>query len=482
MNNLSVDKLQGNRALRCAATKILFILTIFVFLPFGISAGLIDESNAQQAPAPSNGIPSPSIATSLPSNGDWDGARAALAQRGIAYGIDYIGEVLGNASGGRRQGTIYEGRLEGVLEADLEKLMGLHGLTFHGNAYQIHGSGLSREDLGNLLAVSSIEALTSTRLYELWLEQKFGSKLSIRAGQLAADSEFQISTNGANFVNGAFGWPAIVSSDLPSGGPAYPFATPGIRAKFDPTDRISFLIGLFDGDPAGPGTDDPQRRNRNGTNFRLNDDPFLIGEAQYKYNQDKNSAGLAGTVKFGAWNHFGDFHDLRFDTVGLSLANPSSTGIAAKLGGNYGFYGIVDQQIYRLPGASSDKGINVFARLAGSPEDRNLIDFYTDGGFVFNGFVPGRPGDSFGFGFAYASISDSARGLDEDTNLFAASPLPVRNYEAAAEVYYKAEIVPGFVIQPDFQYIWRPGGNVAGANGAPLGDAAIGGVRVSINY
>ena len=46
--------------------------------------------------------------------------------------------------------------------------------------------------IGNLLQVSSIEALPTTRLYELWLEQKlFNEKFSIRVGQMAADTEFQ---------------------------------------------------------------------------------------------------------------------------------------------------------------------------------------------------------------------------------------------------------------------------------------------------
>ena len=38
--------------------------------------------------------------------------------------------------------------------------------------------------------MSGIEAQSTTRLYEIWLEQKWGTKLALRAGQLAADTEF----------------------------------------------------------------------------------------------------------------------------------------------------------------------------------------------------------------------------------------------------------------------------------------------------
>ncbi len=36
----------------------------------------------------------------------------------------------------------------------------------------------------------------------------------------------------------------------------------------------------------------------------------------------------------------------------------------------------------------------------------------------------------------------------------------ILDYEALLEVSYTAQIVPGFTIQPDFQYFWNPGGHV----------------------
>ncbi|MGH8711588.1 MAG: carbohydrate porin, partial [Burkholderiales bacterium] len=37
---------------------------------------------------------------------------------------------------------------------------------------------------------------------------------------------------------------------------------------------------------------------------------------------------------------------------------------------------------------------------------------------------------------------------------------PVRTYELALEVTYQAQIGPSWIVQPDFQYIFRPGGGV----------------------
>lgn len=450
-----------------------------------------DQPGAQPPPA--------SIASSLGPLGDPGGTRSVLEKAGIAYSLTYIGEGLGNATGGFKQGGIYQGRLDFQLDADLDKLSGWKGATFHTNFYQIHGRGLSRYYVGNLLTTSGIEALPSTRLYELWLEQSLlDGKAALRVGQLAADTEFLLSQYAALFVNATFGWPAITAVDLPSGGPAYPLATPGARLKLTPTKEFTLLAALFNGDPAGPGPEDPQKRNRHGLEFRLGDPPLLITEGQYAYNQAKDASGLPGTIKIGGWHHFGRFDDQRFGAEGASLADPGASGLAGRLRGNSGLYAVVDQMIYRER-ADADQGLGAFARISGSPSDRNLISFYADGGLTYKGLIPGRKDDTFGVSFGYAQISESVRGfdrdartfgflsgLDPDTGLYAGSRLPaVRSSEALIEVTYQAQIIPGWTVQPDFQYVIRPGGNVPNPRDPDEGsikNAAIFGLRTTLRY
>ena len=120
---------------------------------------------------------------------------------------------------------------------------------------EIYGRGLSANNVGNLLTVSSIEATASTRLDDLFLEQGlFGGAAWIRVGQFGADEEFMISQYGALFVNSTFGWPGLPSTDLPSGGgPAYPLAATGVRLKAHAGDQWTLLAAVFDGSPAGTG-------------------------------------------------------------------------------------------------------------------------------------------------------------------------------------------------------------------------------------
>ncbi|ADP72448.1 Carbohydrate-selective porin OprB [Rhodomicrobium vannielii ATCC 17100] len=447
---------------------------------------LIPALNATPALADEkDGLPEQSIATSLDGGPDKD-ARAALAAKGVTYGINYIGEVWTN-SGGREDVTTYLGRLEILVDADLEKLWGPKGLTFHVNGYQIHGAGLEKYLGYPLDFISSIEALPSSRLFELWLEQKFGERVSVRAGQLAVDSEFMTSETAGKFLNSSFGWPAIWSTDLPNGGNAYPLATPGARVKVEMTDKLTFLGAIYNGNPAG--CLDGQRCNRNGIDFRTQDPPFVIEEVQYKYNQrakgvekDGGNKGkenastdllsLPGIIKFGAWQHFDNFRDVYSGTLIDADINVSPRGFW----GNYGFYALVDQQIYRLAN-DPENGVFVFTRIAAAPSERNIVSFYIDGGVFFRGFVPGRSEDTFGAAQTYVQVSGDASDADRYIADYTDPSYRVRNFEAVAEVFYKFQIAPGFAVQPDLQYMWNPGGGIAENK-----DAVYGGVRVSIAY
>jgi porin len=187
--------------------------------------------------------------------------------------------------------------------------------------------------------VSGIEAPPSTRLFNLWVEQKIGGDVNLRLGQFSAAQEFLVSQTAAFFVNATFGWPMLPAQDLPSGGPSYPEATPGVRMTLTPTDQLTLRAAIFNGDPAGPGSGNPVDRDPYGLAFRLRDPPLLIAEVAYAWNQDKSSLQgnphqegsvrpatraqtqeLPGTIKFGASMHTGQFADQRFDSLGGLLA------------------------------------------------------------------------------------------------------------------------------------------------------------------
>lgn len=405
-------------------------------------------------------------------------------KQGVKFAATYIGEVLGNTTGGLQQGAIYEGRLNLAVDADLQKLMGWQQLSFHANMFQIHGGGLSRDNLQNFMVVSGVEALPSTRLYEIWFEQKWGhDQVSLKAGQLAADSEFFTTQYSNVFTNASLGWPAIFGINMPSGGPSPPLAALGARLRVNVTENLTVLGAVFNGDSAGPGPDDPQLRNPSGTNFRINDPALVFGEVQYAWNNKKGDPRLSGALKLGFWQHFGNFPDDHFAVNGSTLAGAS--GVPADLAGNYGIYGVLEQELYH-PADSDDRGVGIFARASTSPSDRNLIDLYVDAGLQITGLDPQRQHDRFGIAVGYAHVSSRARDLDADFRAMNGSGWPIRSSEKLLTAVYQYELRSGWTLQPNFQYIVRPGGGatnpLGNMPGIALKDAAVFGLRTTVKF
>ncbi len=267
---------------------------------------------------------------------DTGGLRSKLEQEGVRLTFSYYGDAFANPAGGVKQGLGYDGRFGTIIDANLEKLIGWSGATFHASIHQIHGTQFSAANLGNLMLVSGVEAPTSTRLFNLWIEQQLTNRVNLRVGQFTAAQEFLVSDNADLFVNSTFGWPVLTAMDLPSGGPNYPEATPGARLQIAASDQLTLRAAIFDGNPAGPGIGDPVGRDPYGMAFRVNDPPFFIVEMEYAYGQagprtaaiDPNQEGqstsrgcgrvsgsmLPGTMILGAWVNAGSFADQRFNT------------------------------------------------------------------------------------------------------------------------------------------------------------------------
>src|SRR5882724_13116617 len=177
-----------------------------------------------------------------------------LANKGLNFGATYIGDNIGNVSGGVSRGAIHLGRFDFSVDADLEKLFGWTGGRFYANTYEIYGRGLTRNYIHNLATISETEALPDLRLYTAYIEQSLrNGAVNIRVGQQAADVEFFDSQTDDLFINATFGWPAIKATNLPAGGPSPPIAAMGIRVKAALTEQVTAFAAIFNGNPARPG-------------------------------------------------------------------------------------------------------------------------------------------------------------------------------------------------------------------------------------
>jgi porin len=375
---------------------------------------------------------------------------------------------------------------------DTQRAFGWYGGTLNVSGLQMHGSNLSASNLGTLQTASGIEGDRATRLWELWYQQKFldEDRADIKIGQQSLDQEFMVSQNASYFVNTMFGWPMLPSADLPGGGPAYPLSAPGVRLRLRPWDPVTLLAGLFNGSPTANPNGDPQKTNPSGTGFPLNGGALYIAEVQYSYpslgtmvSPDEGEP-LARLYKLGVWYNTERFADQRFDTDGLSLANPASNGSPASHRGDYAIYAVADQMLWR-DAEEADHNLNLFLRAMGTPlADRNLVTFSLNAGLTLHEPFVHRDDDTFGLGMGYASVSSVASALTQDTAFYSGTAYPVRGGETYVEATYQYAVTPWLQVQPDAQYVFHPGGGVPNPNapGSRIRDELVLGLRTNILF
>ena len=412
--------------------------------------------------------------------GNMGGLRTMLGDYGMTLALQDTETLLGNVSGGLKQGATMQGVTTATLQIDTQKAFGLPGGTFNVSALQIHGQSLSPDYLDDLQTASGTEAEDATRLWELWYDQSFANgAFDIKLGQQSIDQEFMVSKYSALFVNTMAGWPTVPSYDLYAGGPAYPLSSLGIRGLMRAASNLTILAGVFDDNPPGGAfADDPQSADDGGVGFNLNTGALFIAEAQLHI----NVAGLPGSYKLGFWYDTGSFPDQAVDNQDLSLAAPDSDGIPEMHKDNYSAYAVIDQTIWQPSGSA--RSLNVFARLMGAPADQNLISFSANGGLTLTDPLPGRPNDSAGIDLGIAKVSSRAADLDRAAALYSGGFLPVRGTETLIELTYQAQVTPWLQIQPDAQFIVNPGGGVTDPDDPTthLHNEVVVGVRSNINF
>lgn len=414
--------------------------------------------------------------------GDMWGLRPWLSKYGVSLAISETSEVLGNPSGGVKHGVTYDGLTQMILQMDTQRAFNWHGGLFNVSGLQIHGDNLSAQNLDTLQTASGIEADRSTRLWELWYQQKFleEDRLDVKIGQQSLDQEFMVSQEALLFVNTMFGWPALPSYDLPGGGPAYPLSAPGVRVRVRPIDSLTFLAGIFSGSPAPDTNPDPQKANPSGVSFPLDPGSLAIAELQYSYPSlgsmvsGDQSSSLSGTYKIGAWYDTENFADNGYDNT-------------SEHRGDYAFYAVMDQMLWSDPkDEDADRTINFFARAMGTPlQDRNLLDFSMNAGFTFHEPIKNRDDDTLGIGIGYARVSSGIADADRDYNFNnPGSPVLIQSGETFIEVTYQYELTPWCNLQPDLQYVFNPGGGLLNPNapGQRIKDEVVVGIRANILF
>ncbi len=375
--------------------------------------------------------------------GNWGGLRDRLTEWGLTPTANYSTTLQGNPVGGVRKGIKYAGLLDVYLDFDLEKLLKLGGTRFVITGAWAYGVNLSAKDIGNFFTVSNDFNGKFIGLYQLFIESNlWKDRLTLAVGRMGIGDDFSTADVFGIYVS------AVVNTNpisLTYNIPAYlsnPDAALGARLRVKPVRDFYIAAGVYNADPDAALNQDVSID----FDFSFDDGVILISEIGYTPGGDKGSAGLPGDYKFGAYYDTGKFGELSDEEK--------------KRDGNYGFYIVTDQMVYREHGEGA-QGLTLWAAATYSPEEEiNLFPFFISSGFAYEGVFTGRDNDVAGFSFAYGKLS---RDLED------------QYYEIGIEGTYIYQVTPWLGLQPDVQVIIHPGGSSA------IPDAFVAGMQISVD-
>ena len=132
--------------------------------------------------------------------------------------------------------------------------------------------------------------------------------------------------------------------------------------------------------------------------------------------------------------------------------------------------------VYRQGGPESRRGLIPFVSLLFAPDTSiNTMPFFANGGLVYRGPFVSRPHDRAAFGVVYGEFSNelarSQRALRR-----AGSAVGIQTYELVLEWTYRFQVTGWLRMQPNLQYIIKPG-----ATGL-IPNALVMGFQMSVNF
>lgn len=388
--------------------------------------------------------------------GDWGGLRSKLEEAGITPRWILISDVAGNPTGGRDQGATQASSTELSLFFDLNKLAGVKGGSIFSSFSQRWGNRLSSEYVGNVFSEQQIYGFETFRVIDVSYQQKLlKDRVEFRLGRFAQTDDFLDSPYNYGFMSNAFcGNPFGILLDAPSM-QAYT-GTWAALGKVRPTKRSHLMMGVYNGDPA-------MRENKNhGVDFTFRGPVFAMAEMGYQFNGLAGDSQRVGNYKVGGWYDDSKLPDF-------------ASGVSKR--GSWGWYGLFDQVIVPFGTKGGNRGLGVFGSVTVATDPHvQQLPLYVTAGLSARGLFDARPRDAISFGVASGRFSNELQRAQENGRL-----LPpeggVQDHENVLELTYRMDLRKGaYFIQPDFQYILRPGGT------GRLPNAAVVGAQFGINF
>jgi len=388
--------------------------------------------------------------------GNWGGLRPRLEESGIVPRLMLVSDVAGNPTGGRSQGATAPTSIELSLFFDLDRIFGLEGGSIFTSFSERWGHRLSSDYIGNVFSEQQIYGFQTFRVIDVSYQQKLAhDRVELRLGRFPAMDDFLVSPYDFGFMQNAFcGNPFGILLDAPSMSAYY--GTWAALAKVHPTRRTHVMTGIYNGDPR-------MRENKyHGANLSMSGPLFVISEAGYQVNGLPGDSQRLGNYKVGGWYDHSKLTD--FES-------------GARRRGSEGFYGLFDQVLVPFGTPGSHRGLGIFGSVTVAPDSHvQQLPLYYTAGLSARGLLAARPRDAVGFGIASGYFSNELQRAQRD-GLLLGPDGGIQDHETVMELTYRFDLrKSAYFIQPDFQYIIRPGGT------GHIKNAPVFGVQLGINF
>lgn len=333
--------------------------------------------------------------------------------------IVYTGDVAGVVSGSRPHAGRYLDNLDLIADLDLGRLVNWPGASLH--AYGLNNAGGAPNDVaGTLQGFNNIEvARPRLRLFELWLQQSFGDRGSIRAGLYNLNSEFYTSESSGLLIAPPFGIGSELAATGPNGPSIFPSTALAARADVKLGGSGYVRAAVFNARAGVPG--DP-----GGVDWGFDDGVLTIAEA-----------GITGDARLsaGAWRYSHRQNDIRDGSLRRA----------------YGAYVLGEQKVYSAPSGAK---ATLFIRAGVSDGDTTPFKGGWQTGMLITQPFASRPDSAVSIGLQQGLLSDKFR-----ANLREEGVRPARA-ETGIELTYSDKVHPRVTVQPDIQWIRSVGGDL----------------------
>lgn len=410
-------------------------------LAMGLAALFSIPAACAQAQSETNAVP-PTFTQSLTSImnqqymlGDWGGERNKLADEGVTFDLNNIGDFQSNVAGSGAHYATYFGRLRASSDIDFNKLANFDGELFISGVWQ-YGPNLSGQYLHVNTLTSSIAGIETKRLDQFWYQQGLFSDLfKVKIGQLAAVNDF-----------GATDFFDILFNDELGYAPNALFAT---RQPFSPSGKPGVEV-WSDLSVVTPGL------YAKAGIFTANDNPYIPDKFGIEYDNDFDHGWVAsGEVGYVEQHtQYAGLYKVGINVNNLSYVNPAT---GQTYHGDYTPYGLVEKTVFHPVDSAGklvlNKGLDLLLEAVGSPGDRNALEYEVLLGGRYTGLIPGRDQDKIGFGLIYSENGSAY------SQAYAATHGHGLGGETTVELDYQINPVAWFSFQIDNQVIIDPGGD-----------------------